>query len=70
METKKNKTKTQNKTKTKKKKKLGRNINTNPSQNMINGMNYYKFLGSKKDTLQAIDSPEEFPQRFTNTQSN
>ena len=64
METKKNKTKT------KQKKKLGRNINTNPSQNMINGMNYYKFLGTKKDTLQAIDSPEEFPQRFTNTQSN
>ena len=37
---------------------------------MINGMNYYKSLGTKKDTLQAIDSPEEFPQRFTNTQSN
>ena len=68
MENKKN----QNDTKQKKNKtkKLGGNINTNPSQNMINWMNYYKFLGTKKDTLQAIDSPEEFPQRFTNTQSN
>lgn len=68
MENKKNQNDTkQKKTKTKK---LGGNINTNRSQNMINWMNYYKFLGTKKDTLQAIDSPEEFPQRFTNTQSN